>query len=302
MSHDDPDLFATHIRRMNQSRSTLKSFLVLFGLAITTLFVWLCIAEYDKTVVCSGHFAPDLLGRNENGDLPRFLQAKSASEIKRMEIREGREFGKGDVLVELAAKEYFLQLEGLDAKIRSLKLRRFIPSKNELDDDVTYNLRMAEVERSLLIERLEDRKIVAPYDGVVVSNQAVQGDWVSEGSSVLEIAPLTRKFVFEAHVPSSEIGTVEDGDSVDIFPKTFDRLHDSTLSGRVIKSAEAAERKSGSLQHSKYFLVTIEMDSDLDELRVRNGTIGECTIHSKAANRSTLLSVLFNRFYPHVKN
>jgi membrane fusion protein, multidrug efflux system len=78
--------------------------------------------------------------------------------------------------------------------------------------------------------------IVAPFDGVVSERQVQPGDYVTIGSSLINVVPLPNVYVM-ANYKETQLRRVRAGQNVDIIVDTFG---DQTLHGRVERIAPAS--------------------------------------------------------------
>ena len=78
------------------------------------------------------------------------LQAAGSGTVQKVYVKEGDKVKKGDVILELDATEQEYNLASLDYDIAQKKLNG---SKREIE--------LLEVKRDMLVQKLEDRKIVA---------------------------------------------------------------------------------------------------------------------------------------------
>jgi membrane fusion protein, multidrug efflux system len=84
--------------------------------------------------------------------------------------------------------------------------------------------------------RLGYTTIVAPFDGVVSERQVQPGDYVTIGSSLINVVPLPKVYVM-ANYKETQLTRVRPGQDVDIVVDTFGDL---TLHGRVERISPAS--------------------------------------------------------------
>jgi HlyD family secretion protein len=170
----------------------------------------------------------------------------------------------------LAEKEYALKQQELETKQR-LKQAEVDKARSELTN---------------LTLELSQAVLVAPVDGIVTDGDVKVGDVIAPGQKVAEIAE-QRGFLFEALVPSEEVGHLQVGMPVRLKLDAFDYQKYGTLSGTVryiSPDAVAVPDSSGSHgQRGAAFLVRIDLDESAipsEEIRgkIKFGMIGQAEI------------------------
>ena len=106
------------------------------------------------------------------------LQAAGSGTVQKVYVKEGDKVKKGDVILELDATEQEYNLASLDYDIAQKKLNG---SKREIE--------LLEVKRDMLVQKLEDRKIVAYFDGIIASLDVAPGDYLEAKNSVSKLKP-----------------------------------------------------------------------------------------------------------------
>lgn len=101
------------------------------------------------------------------------LQAAGSGTVQKVYVKEGDKVKKGDVILELDATEQEYNLASLDYDIAQKKLNG---SKREIE--------LLEVKRDMLVKKLDDRKIVAYFDGIIVDLNVAPGDYLEAKDSV----------------------------------------------------------------------------------------------------------------------
>lgn len=101
------------------------------------------------------------------------LQAAGSGTVQKVYVKEGDKVKKGDVILELDATEQEYNLAELDYNIAQKKLNG---SKREIE--------LLEVKRDNLVKKLEDRKIVAYFDGIIAELDVAPGDYIEAKDSV----------------------------------------------------------------------------------------------------------------------
>ena len=98
-------------------------------------------------------------------------------------------------------------------------------------------LREAQANLRLIEHQLEDLKLNAPIDGVVVQVMNREGEVVSPGSPVLYIMD-PNHLTLNLYIPVDQIATIEIGDQFEI---TADAYPDEVFSGSVVHIADEAQ-------------------------------------------------------------
>ena len=101
------------------------------------------------------------------------LQAAGSGTVQKVYVKEGDKVKKGDIILELDATEQEYNLASLDYDIAQKKLNG---SKREIE--------LLEVKRDMLVKKLDDRKIVAYFDGIIVDLNVAPGDYLEAKDSV----------------------------------------------------------------------------------------------------------------------
>lgn len=101
------------------------------------------------------------------------LQAAGSGTVQKVFVKEGDKVKKGDVILELDATEQEYNLASLDYDIAQKKLNG---SKREIE--------LLEVKREMLVKKLDDRKIVAYFDGIIAALDVAPGDYLEAKDSV----------------------------------------------------------------------------------------------------------------------
>jgi multidrug resistance efflux pump len=184
-------------------------------------------------------------------------------------MRRGRELAERDAAV----------------KKEELELKR-VSKQGEVD---AARLELANLE----LER-KQAELRTPMDGVVTSGDIKVGDVLAAGKAVFEIAE-EKGFLFEAEVPSTEVGHLRAGMIARIKLDAYDYQQYGTLAGRV--SYVSPDSSVHSEQGAVVYLVRIEVEGD--EVRrgdyhgkVKLGMAGQVEI---VTEQKSILSLLIQR-------
>jgi RND family efflux transporter MFP subunit len=204
--------------------------------------------------------APVVLG--ESGELLRVTgtvfsrrYSKLSSEVEglvqRLIVDQGTYVKRGDVLCQIDAT--FAELDSKDAGYRLQRSKAALTeAKRQLDESIRLSLEKIIAESDLLslrsklriaelevarMEILETRAretlnryaVTAPFDGMVVSKQTEEGEWIDRGGTVLTIVELDVVFV-EFLVPQSFYHSIDRQRKVAV---TFEALPSQRFSGKI---------------------------------------------------------------------
>lgn len=137
----------------------------------------------------------------------------------------------GDALVRLAEARGALALLRAEQRQAHLTLR-----EQMLGELAELQQRHEELltQSSLLHSRLADLQLRAPVAGIV---QAVafpnNGEVIAPGETIFELSPINESLIFEARIPSRDIGHVNIGESVLISVDTFDARRHGKATGII---------------------------------------------------------------------
>lgn len=193
---------------------------------------------------------------------------------------------KGMTLLE---RDHALRQEELDLK-RSVKQTEAQSAKIELTNLTTQR---------------QQAVLRAPVDGVVASGDVKVGDLIQPGKIVMEIAE-EKGFVFEAVIPSEEIGLLRVGMPARIKLDAFDYQKYGVLpavvkfispDSGVAQSGSTATSDRGRGQQTPFYLVRLSLDSDQVgrgqfQGRAKLGMAGRVEI---VTDQESLLSILVKK-------
>ncbi len=133
---------------------------------------------------------------------------KSAGKVTQLELEEGQQFEKGQVLAKVDTDDLSSELNQLIAEkafvnkeIERLKKLRKVNAVSQSDVD-RLKSRSSQLRAQIIRTRefLDAALITAPFDGVAISRYVDAGEFVNAGQAVLSIAPLADNFVVEVAV------------------------------------------------------------------------------------------------------
>ncbi len=139
-----------------------------------------------------------------------------------------------------------------DHDVKRAELERAQQSKQGEIDAARIELAGLELERRHAVIR-------APMDGVVIAGDIKVGDLLEPGKAVAEIAE-QRGFLFEAAVPSEEVGHLRAGMPARVRLDAYDYQKYGTLEGTVTFVSPDSGVPEG--QRAAFYLVRIALDGD----------------------------------------
>ena len=203
------------------------------------------------------------------GEVQRVLNAPFEGFIASSNVRAGDTVHEGDLLCQLDDRELLIEQARWSSEKEQddKKLRQAIAEDDLGQVQITSaQLKEAEAQLNLANERIRRSKIVAPFDGIVISGDLSQlaGSPVEQGKKLFEVAPLQSYRVI-LQVDEREIRHIADGQT--------GRLIISGIAGdptpfHVSKITPVATAEDG----RNFFRV--EADLDKTSLRLRPGMEG----------------------------
>lgn len=203
------------------------------------------------------------------------LTFKANGYLNVLSVDEGDKFTKGDLLASLEDTELladknsrFAQL--LQAK-RELKraqelLKRKLGSQQELDL-VTTEVETTRSAYQVASYNLDKAKIIAPFNGVVLSRHTELGELQVPGQAVLRIASLNQNWVAQVALTSTEIDQVALHQKATVFI-----AGKGSFNGEIVKIPAIANTDAG------LFLIDILLSELDDKNRVIAGQLIDVSI------------------------
>jgi len=147
------------------------------------------------------------------------LQAAGSGTVQKVYVKEGDSVKKGDIILELDSSEQEYDLASLDYDIAQKKLNG---SKREIE--------LLEVKRDMLVQKLEDRKIVAYFDGIIASLDVAPGDYLEAKDSVGTL--IDRSYMTAlVEIVETDVGKLAPNQVVNF---TFPAYEESVVKGYVV--------------------------------------------------------------------
>jgi HlyD family secretion protein len=150
---------------------------------------------------------------------------------------------------------------GLDAAQAAIDAAEDGASQSERDA-AQAGLEAAEQAVTMAETALASQEIKAPVNGIVLEHQALPGEWVSPGSTVVRVADLATLEI-TVYLPVTDMGWVSLDDTVQV---VADAYPDRVFTGRVVFIADQAEFTPRNVQTPEertilVFAVRVEVDN-----------------------------------------
>ena len=146
------------------------------------------------------------------------LQARSAGTVTAVYVKAGDHVSKGDVIIQLDDSE---QLYNLEKQEYNMATKRLTASEREL--------KLLETERNSLLQKVEDRKVIATFDGIIADLNVAVGDSL-EAKDKIGTLVNTDYLTAEVEVTETDVAKLEVGQKVQF---TFPAYSESTVEGYV---------------------------------------------------------------------
>lgn len=146
------------------------------------------------------------------------LQARSAGTVTAVYVKAGDKVKKGDIIIQLDDSE---QLYNLEKQEYNMATKKLTASAREL--------KLLETERNSLLQKVEDRKVTATFDGIIADLDVAVGDSLEakdEVGTLVNIDYLTA----EVEVAETDVSKLEIGQTVNF---TFPAYSSETIKGYV---------------------------------------------------------------------
>ena len=146
------------------------------------------------------------------------LQALSAGTVTEVYVSEGDHVKKGDIIIQLDDSEQIYNLEKHDYNMAT---KRLTASEREL--------KLLETERATLVQKVNDRKVIATFDGIIADLKVAVGDSLAAKDKIGTLVN-TDYLTAEVEVTETDVAKLAVGQKV-LF--TFPAYSDSTVEGYV---------------------------------------------------------------------
>lgn len=137
----------------------------------------------------------------------QILQAKSDGTVLGVYVKKGDKVKKGDIIIQLDSTEQDYNLAKLDYNMASTKISG---SKKELE--------LQQKERLSLLQKIEDRKVCATFDGIIADIDVSEGDSMEAKDSVGTLVNVDY-LTAEVEIPETDVSKLKAGQEVEFkFP------------------------------------------------------------------------------------
>lgn len=233
-----------------------------------------------QTVEAKPHIATEEVTGSLRAKLQAVITPEGTGRIEKMLVVPGQHLNKGEVLVQLDARDTQAKLDQARAVCEQSEksLQRYtalVASKAVSQADYDTALANNRVARAALAQAetaLGYMTIVAPFDGVITKKLADVGDLASPSKAVLEMED-PGALRFEADVPEAIIGSVEAGAVLPV------RIGTVNITGTVSEITPVADTQS------RTFLVKLDLPPTPG---LRTGQFGRASI---PVSQTTVLRV-----------
>lgn len=187
------------------------------------------------------------------------IVAEIPGAVVALEVDQGDEVKKGDVLARVQREELDLGLDAANAMVRRLEseVERLRPlhdkgilSRQQLDEAI-FRLEEARGEQRRAKLSVGDKRVRAPADGVVAIRYVNSGQQVATGTPLFRVVQ-PGDLVVHVNLPESTLGQVFEGQEAYV---VSDALSDSEFSGKVEKVSPVVDPRTGTVR------ITIELES-----------------------------------------
>ena len=146
------------------------------------------------------------------------LQALSAGTVTEVYVSEGDHVKKGDIIIQLDDSEQIYNLEKHDYNMATKRLNA---SEREL--------KLLETERATLVQKVNDRKVIATFDGIIADPKVAVGDSLAAKDKIGTLVN-TDYLTAEVEVTETDVSKLEVGQKVKF---TFPAYSGETVEGYV---------------------------------------------------------------------
>ncbi len=146
------------------------------------------------------------------------LQARSAGTVTAVYVKAGDKVKKGDVIIQLDDSE---QLYNLEKQEYNMATKKLTASAREL--------RLLETERNSLLQKVEDRKVTATFDGIIADLDVAVGDSLEAKDTVGTLVNIDY-LTAEVEVTETDVSKLKIGQTVNF---TFPAYGNKTVTGYV---------------------------------------------------------------------
>lgn len=147
------------------------------------------------------------------------LQALSDGTVLGVYVQKGDKVKKGDLIIQLDDTEQKYNLAQLDNEITSVKISG---SKKELELMMT--------KRTFLVQKVENRKVIATFDGIIADLNVAVGDYMEAKDSVGTLVNVDY-LTAEVEIAETDVSNLKIGQKVTF---SFPAYKDDSVQGYVV--------------------------------------------------------------------
>ncbi len=147
------------------------------------------------------------------------LQAAGSGTVQAVYVKEGDRVKKGQVIMELDSTEQQYNLAKLDYDIAQKKISG---SKRELE--------LLQTQREMLVSKLDERKVVAYFDGIIAKLSVAPGDYLNAKDTVGTLIDRTY-MTASVEIVETDVAKLNIGQTVHF---TFPAYSNGTVDGYVV--------------------------------------------------------------------
>ena len=226
-----------------------------------------------------------------------------AGTLKRVCVEEGSRAKAGQLLAEMDATDYKVQLEATEAEYAQVKaeaervmgLYADSSTTANLYDKARYGLKQMEAKLQNHRNQLAYTRITSPIDGVVLSKAVEEGQTVAASFNTPELFTIAQdltKMQVIADIDEADIGDVHDGARVEF---TVDAFPDDTFTGIVTQVRQEATTESNVVTYE------VVISAENNDLKLKPGLTANVTIYTKEAKDVLSVPTKALQFTPNEK-
>jgi len=212
---------------------------IIFFLIFVTIsfFVWAFFTKVDEISYATGKIVPSQKIIK--------IQHHESAEVSQINLRNGQEVKKGDILLSFKTETYTIRKEEIEGSLVGLEKRRkiyseqlnirrklykeglnsritFLNIQNQLNDTEIEIKRMNQ-ELQIIKQKLQKSSLYSPIDGTIHNLKINNTNEVIEGGfTILEIYPKTQSLEAEVKISPDDIGHISNGQKVTVKFNTYD--------------------------------------------------------------------------------
>ncbi len=159
------------------------------------------------------------------------LESLTTEKVTAIYFQDGQIVKKGDVLIELDASEEMAKLQEEQSIVANAKLqiKRLSPlvKQNAVPqvelDQADLELKTAQTRMQAILAQINDRRIRAPFDGVLGLKQVEVGSVVKQGDLITTLDDLSSMYL-DFTVPDLYLSKIKKGEKIVASSKSYDDL------------------------------------------------------------------------------